>query len=104
MLPFINKTIKVDPKVTKKIKLEELVKGKKYRTYIKKEQIPIEIINYYETFDINEMNAVIEWYLWFKKNEKKEHQNTCRVRDYFGDDADKVIFYINLFKFISKKM
>jgi hypothetical protein len=49
------------------------------------------------------MNAVIKWYFWFKKNEKKEHQNTCRIRDYFGNEADKVIFYINLFKFLKNK-
>ena len=100
-LDFLNKNIKVRPKVVRKFKILELVKNKNYKQYVKKEQIPKEILKYYDEFDIDEMNAVIEWYFWFKKFEKKEHQNTCRIRDYFDDEADKVIFYINLFKFLS---
>ena len=53
--------------------------------------------------DIDELNAIIDWYLKWKLSTSIETQNTCTIKDIFGNDAIKVIVAINFWKYLRGK-
>lgn len=54
--------------------------------------------------NIDEINAIITWYLRWKIISLPYKQNTCTINDIFGyDDGIKVIIAINLYKYLRNK-
>ena len=70
---------------------------KSTKHYIYKYEIPKMFLDH---FDLETINGVIEWYLTWKKLDKKENQNTCILKDIFKEDYNKVLAIINLYKYL----
>ena len=55
-------------------------------------------------FSIDEVNAIITWYLHWKLTSPPNTQNTCYIKELFGyNDGMKVIIAINLYKYLRTK-
>jgi len=64
-------------------------------------EIPESIKN---IMSMDEVNAVITWYLSWKITCPIEKQNTCTIRDTFGyKESIKVIIAINFYKYLRNK-
>jgi len=83
----------------KQLSIETLPNSKD--THIASFEVPNEIKN---LMDINRMNAIIDWYLNWKLTTPLDEQNTCRIKDLFGEEeAIKCIIIINLWKYLRGK-
>jgi len=74
---------------------------KPFDTYIGSFEVPQGIK---DLMDIDQINSVIEWYLHWKLTSPIAQQNTCTIKDIFGDvESIKVIVAINLYKYLRNK-
>lgn len=82
------------------MKIEDLLQ-KPFDKHIGSFEIPSALK---ELFDVDQVNAVITWYLKWKLTEPIELQNTCTIKRVFGYyDGSRAIIAINLYKYLRNK-
>jgi hypothetical protein len=80
--------------------IEQLLQ-KPFNKHIGSFEIPTDLKS---ILDVDEINAIISWYMSWKLTEPIETQNTCTIKTMFGVfDSVKVIIAINLYKYLRNK-
>lgn len=55
-------------------------------------------------FDVDQINAIVSWYIRWKLTAPLDQQTTCTIIDEFGYiDGSKAIIAINLYKYLRKR-
>ena len=89
-----------DKDIKGEISIEDLLQ-KGFEKHVGSFEIPDTVKN---VVDIDEINAVISWYLPWKLSAPLDKQNTCTIKDTFGyEDGVKAIIAINFFKYLRNK-
>jgi hypothetical protein len=83
------------------LSIEDLLQKNDFEKHIGSFEIPSNVA---AIMSIDEMNAVISWYLPWKLKTPFDKQNTCTIKDTFGwKDGLKAIIAINFYKYLRNK-
>ena len=83
------------------LSIEDLLQKNDFEKHVGSFEIPS---NVSAIITIDEINAVISWYLPWKLNTPFDKQNTCTIKDIFGwKDGLKAIIAINFYKYLRNK-
>lgn len=83
------------------LKIEDLLQKNDFEKLIGSFELPDSLKS---IMTVDEVNAVVSWYLKWKLTEPLATQNTCTIKDTFGlEDGLKAIIAINFYKYLRNK-
>lgn len=83
------------------LKIEDLLQKNDFEKHVGSFELPSSLS---AIMTVDEVNAVVDWYLKWKLSTPLDQQNTCIVKDTFGlPDGLKAIIAINFYKYLRNK-
>lgn len=83
------------------LSIEDLLQKKDFEKHVGSFEIPHTVS---DIMTVDEINAVITWYHRWQLRESADKQNTCTIKDIFGEkEAIRVIVAINFYKYLRNK-
>lgn len=83
------------------LKIEDLLQKNDFEKHIGSFELPSSVA---AIMTIDEVNAVVSWYLKWKLTTPLDKQTTCTIKDTFGwEDGLKAIIAINFYKYLRNK-
>ena len=83
------------------ITIEDLLQKNDFEKHLGSFELPSSVSS---IMTIDEVNAVVSWYLRWKLTSPIDQQTTCTIKNIFGwEDGLKVIIAINFYKYLRNK-